>query len=55
MDSDPGFSRERIEIGFQIGSLRLQVWINGGYFIFRNRIFGYIQDSEELVLESFHR
>jgi glucose-1-phosphate cytidylyltransferase len=30
-------------------------WINGGYFIFRNTIFDYIQEGEELVLEPFNR
>ena len=29
--------------------------INGGYFIFSRRIFSYIRDEEELVLEPFHR
>jgi glucose-1-phosphate cytidylyltransferase len=32
-----------------------EVWINGGYFIFRNEIFDYIQDGEELVLQPFNR
>jgi glucose-1-phosphate cytidylyltransferase len=32
-----------------------EVWINGGYFIFRNKIFDYIQNGEELVLEPFQR
>jgi glucose-1-phosphate cytidylyltransferase len=32
-----------------------EIWINGGYFIFRNEIFNYIQDGEELVLEPFSR
>ena len=32
-----------------------EIWINGGYFIFRNKIFDYIQDGEELVLEPFNR
>jgi len=32
-----------------------EVWINGGYFIFRNTIFDYIRDGEELVLEPFNR
>jgi glucose-1-phosphate cytidylyltransferase len=32
-----------------------EVWINGGYFIFRNSIFNYISDGEELVLEPFNR
>jgi glucose-1-phosphate cytidylyltransferase len=32
-----------------------EVWINGGYFIFRNEIFDYMRDGEELVLEPFDR
>ena len=32
-----------------------EIWINGGYFIFRNAIFDYIRDGEELVLEPFNR
>jgi len=32
-----------------------QVWINGGYFIFRSEIFEHIRDGEELVLEPFNR
>jgi len=32
-----------------------EVWINGGYFIFRNEIFDYMRDGEELVLEPFER
>jgi len=32
-----------------------EVWINGGYFIFRNSIFDYINEGEELVLEPFNR
>ena len=32
-----------------------EIWINGGYFIFSNKIFDYIQDGEELVLEPFNR
>jgi glucose-1-phosphate cytidylyltransferase len=32
-----------------------EIWINGGYFIFRNEIFEYIRDGEELVLEPFDR
>lgn len=31
------------------------IWINGGYFVFSNKIFDYIQDGEELVLEPFNR
>jgi glucose-1-phosphate cytidylyltransferase len=32
-----------------------EIWINGGYFIFRNEIFDYIQEGEELVVEPFKR
>jgi glucose-1-phosphate cytidylyltransferase len=32
-----------------------EIWINGGYFIFRNTIFDYIREGEELVLEPFKR
>lgn len=31
------------------------IWINGGYFIFRREIFDYIREGEELVLEPFAR
>jgi glucose-1-phosphate cytidylyltransferase len=31
------------------------IWINGGYFIFRKEIFEYIRDGDELVLEPFNR
>lgn len=31
------------------------LWINGGFFIFRNTIFDYMQDGEELVHEPFQR
>ena len=31
------------------------VWINGGYFIFRREIFDYIKVAEELVVEPFNR
>jgi glucose-1-phosphate cytidylyltransferase len=36
-------------------SQQSEIWINGGYFIFRNRIFDYIRGGEELVLEPFNR
>jgi glucose-1-phosphate cytidylyltransferase len=36
-------------------STESDIWINAGYFIFRNRIFDYIRDGEELVLEPFNR
>lgn len=31
------------------------IWINGGYFIFKNGIFKYIKDGEELVEKPFQR
>jgi len=31
------------------------IWINGGYFIFRNQIFDFIKEGEELVLQPFER
>lgn len=31
------------------------VWINGGFFVFKNSIFNYIQDGEELVQKPFSR
>lgn len=34
---------------------RSDIWINGGYFIFRPEIFDYIREGEELVLEPFER
>jgi glucose-1-phosphate cytidylyltransferase len=36
-------------------SQQAEIWINGGYFIFRNKIFDYIREGEELVLEPFNR
>jgi glucose-1-phosphate cytidylyltransferase len=31
------------------------IWINAGFFVFRNKIFDYIKDNEELVNEPFQR
>ncbi len=31
------------------------IWMNGGFFAFRNEIFDYIREGEELVLEPFQR
>jgi len=31
------------------------MWINGGFFIFRKEVFSYIREGEELVLEPFNR
>ncbi len=32
-----------------------QIWINGGYFIFRKEIFDYIEEGDELVVQPFKR
>ena len=31
------------------------IWINGGYFIFRKEIFSFIHDGEDLVEKPFQR
>lgn len=31
------------------------IWINGGYFVFRNSIFDYVRPGDELVEEPFRR
>jgi glucose-1-phosphate cytidylyltransferase len=31
------------------------IWINGGYFILRPKVFEYMQEGEELVVEPFRR
>ena len=31
------------------------LWINGGYFVFKKDIFNYLEEGEELVEEPFHR
>ena len=31
------------------------IWINGGYFLFRREIFDYMREGEELVIEPFGR
>lgn len=32
-----------------------EIWINGGYFVFRKGIFDYMREGEELVLDPFAR
>jgi glucose-1-phosphate cytidylyltransferase len=32
-----------------------ELWINGGFFVFKREIFGYLGDGEDLVLEPFQR
>jgi len=31
------------------------IWINGGFFVFRQAIFDYLHEGEELVVEAFER
>jgi glucose-1-phosphate cytidylyltransferase len=37
------------------GSQESEIWINGGYFVFRNTIFDFIREGEDLVFEPFCR
>ena len=43
----------RVRRGRQVQRMRASadsdIWINAGYFVFRNRIFDYIKEGEELV------
>lgn len=32
-----------------------EIWINGGFFLFRRELFDYMRDGEELVVEPFRR
>ena len=34
---------------------RSDIWINGGYFLFRREIFDFMREGEELVVEPFRR
>jgi glucose-1-phosphate cytidylyltransferase len=34
---------------------RSNIWINGGYFVFRKEVFQYMKDGEELLHEPFQR
>jgi glucose-1-phosphate cytidylyltransferase len=47
-DGNDGIKRFR-------SSQEADIWIKGGYFIFRKEIFDYMRDEEELVLEPFNR
>jgi glucose-1-phosphate cytidylyltransferase len=46
---------ERDTVSRLRSSHEINLWINGGYFIFRSEIFDYIKDGEELVLDPFNR
>lgn len=47
---DPQGQVEAIE-----DSTRAGVWVNGGFFVFKQEIFDYIEPGEELVYEPFER
>ena len=49
-DVDPGGNVRAFR-----SSDRSEIWINGGYFLFRRGIFDYMREGEELVLEPFSR
>jgi glucose-1-phosphate cytidylyltransferase len=57
----PSFNFHLVEFDSAGGVSRLcsshetQMWINGGYFVFRNDIFEYIREGEELVSQPFNR
>lgn len=36
-------------------SMQSEMWINGGFFIFKPRIFEFMREGEELVVEPFQR
>jgi glucose-1-phosphate cytidylyltransferase len=36
-------------------AVQSDLWINGGFFVFKADIFNYVRDGEELVHEPFHR
>ncbi len=38
-----------------VTSDRAEIWINGGYFLFKPQIFDYMREGEELVVEPFKR
>jgi glucose-1-phosphate cytidylyltransferase len=45
---------DRLVTGLE-SAQRSGIWINGGYFLFRQAIFDYIGEGEELVREPFQR
>ncbi|MGB3043323.1 MAG: glucose-1-phosphate cytidylyltransferase [Xanthobacteraceae bacterium] len=50
VDMNPGGKVERIR-----ASQEADLWINGGFFIFRKEIFDYMRDGDELVEAPFQR
>ena len=57
----PSFTLHLIEMdgGGRVNGIRptqdANLWINGGFFIFRSQIFDYMREGEELVEEPFRR
>ncbi len=57
----PSFSLHLVEMDAsgKVNGLRptqdANLWINGGFFIFRSAIFDYLREGEELVEAPFHR
>jgi glucose-1-phosphate cytidylyltransferase len=57
----PSFSLHLIEMDAsgRVNALRpthgANLWINGGFFIFRSQIFDYLREGEEMVEEPFRR
>lgn len=49
LDEDPPLVRDVQDV------TQADLWINGGYFVFRHEIFDYIRPGEDLVFEPFHR
>ncbi|BAM88847.1 putative sugar-phosphate nucleotidyltransferase [Bradyrhizobium oligotrophicum S58] len=43
------------KVGRMAASNDSDIWINGGYFIFRKEIFDYIEEGDELVVQPFKR
>jgi glucose-1-phosphate cytidylyltransferase len=57
----PSFSFHLVEFDDKDGVKRFrtsqqsEMWINGGFFLFRREIFDYMREGEELVVEPFKR
>jgi glucose-1-phosphate cytidylyltransferase len=57
----PNFSYHLVDLddsgrvhGFRTSS-NAEIWINGGFFLFRPRIFDYLRPGEDLIGEPFQR
>ena len=47
-------SDDQIVTGIQ-DVTKSDIWINGGFFLFRNEIFDYLRDGEDLIAQPFQR